>query len=212
MSVLSSLPVPDLLDGTTPVVSREEASHIAVLRNTKNVGSGGGATAPIESEITSGVAEGAPLAGSNAIAAVAAAAAAGDANDDGEPYYWENVTGAAPITPPLPVVLVHHVHYFFSRAWSTAEYLGDFFSELFGLYNSRYEWAVELERRNIEQAEEAELLEERKKRWAEMKAAGVKPSVVVQSQALNVAEANALLAKDEEDEVVAVDSGAGTGV
>jgi hypothetical protein len=120
------------------------------------------------------------------------------------------------VPPPLPVVLVHHVHYFFSRAWSTAEYIGDFFSELFGLYNSRYEWALELERRHQEEAEEAELLEERKKRWAEMRAAGAKGPVPVRVGAPTAAvasanpEANALLAKDEAE--ASPEAAAGTGV
>lgn len=193
------LPLPsDFLEGAAPVVSRDEASHIAVLRR----GASSGATAPSVADAGDG----------------AAAPGGGDAaaNGDGEPYYWEtNATDTTP--PPLPVVLVHHVHYFFSRAWSTAEYIGDFFSELFGLYNSRYEWALELERRHLEEAEEAELLEERKKRWAEMRAAGAKGPVPVRVAGAPAAaaapanpEANALLAKDEAE--ASSDAAAGTGV
>lgn len=194
------LPVPsDFLEGAAPVVSRDEASHIAVLRRGA---ASAGATAPSVADAAD-AATAAPVGGD----------AAGDG--DGEPYYWEtNATDSVP--PPLPVVLVHHVHYFFSRAWSTAEYIGDFFSELFGLYNSRYEWALELERRHQEEAEEAELLEERKKRWAEMRAAGAKGPVPVRVGAPTAAvasanpEANALLAKDEAE--ASPEAAAGTGV
>ena len=197
--MLSSLPVPDLLVGASPVLSREEASHIAVLRDGSRVKgvSGGvvslGATAPTVRD------------DSDETGAAGGSAPTPLDTDDGEPYYWENATpGEINATPSLPVVLVHHVHYFFSRAWSTAEYLGDFFSEMFGLYNSRYEWAVELERRHIEEAEEAELLEERKKRWAELKVAGVKPTLVQQPAGVPVKvrdpEAGGLLSEDADAE------------
>jgi hypothetical protein len=85
--------------------------------------------------------------------------------DADEPYYWEAPAGGE--APPLPVVLIHNVHYLFSRAFATAEYVGDFFAEFFGLYNSRYEWAAELERRQLAAAEEAEHLEARRQRWEE---------------------------------------------
>ena len=78
----------------------------------------------------------------------------------------------------MPVVVIHHVHYWFARVFSTAEVVGDFFAEFFGLYNSRYEWAMELERRHQQEAEEREYLEERKKRFEEMKRLnGGKPMV-----------------------------------
>ncbi len=112
-------------------------------------------------------------------------------------YYWETPRDAA--APPLPVVIVHNVHYFFSRVWSTAEYVGDFFSELFGLYNSRYEWALELERRHNEEAEEAELLEERRKRWDAMRASGARPTPVPVNDAA-APEAAGLLATPAEKE------------
>jgi hypothetical protein len=95
-----------------------------------------------------------------------------------EPYYWEAPVGTE--APALPVVLIHNVHYMFSRAFATAEYVGDFFAEFFGLYNSRYEWAAELERRELERAQEAEHLEERRQRWEEAKRLnGGKPVVGV---------------------------------
>ncbi len=99
--------------------------------------------------------------------AASAPSAADAAPSAEEPYYWEAPAGAP--SPALPVVLIHNVHYAFSRALSTAEYVGDFFAEFFGLYNSRYEWAADLERRQLAAAEEAEHLEERRQRWEEAK-------------------------------------------
>lgn len=81
---------------------------------------------------------------------------------DEEPYYWEPEGNP---NAPMPVLVVHNVHYALSRVWATAEYVGDFFAEMFGLYNSRYEWALELDRRHREEAEEADMLETRRREW-----------------------------------------------
>ncbi len=106
------------------------------------------------------------------------AAGAPSAAAEEEPYYWDAPAGAE--APALPVVLIHNVHYAFSRVFATAEYVGDFFAEFLGLYNSRYEWAAELERRQLAAAEEAEHLEERRQRWEEAKRLnGGKPLVGV---------------------------------
>jgi hypothetical protein len=51
------------------------------------------------------------------------------------------------------------------------EVVGEFFAEILGLQNSRYEWAMELARRHEEDAEEEELRTARRQRWAEIQAA-----------------------------------------
>jgi hypothetical protein len=51
------------------------------------------------------------------------------------------------------------------------EVVGEFFAEILGLQNSRYEWAMELARRHEEDAEEEELRTVRRQRWAEIQAA-----------------------------------------
>jgi hypothetical protein len=118
------------------------------------------ATSPvISSEDAARVAS---LRGSSAAAASAAVPGAVPAPADEEPYYWEPEGNP---NAPMPVLVVHNVHYALSRVWATAEYVGDFFAEMFGLYNSRYEWALELDRRHREEAEEAEMLETRRREW-----------------------------------------------
>ena len=184
MSVVVAAPPPSgLLDSANPVLRESEASEFACMRvaamasSPPSPASAAGAGA--------GGATAAPASAADSAAATAAAAAAppapappdGAAAEDAAPYYWES--GGAP-DAPIPVVIVHHVHYWFSRVLTTAELVGDFFSEFFGLYNSRYEWAMELERRHQEEAEAAELLEARRKRYDEARRLnGGKPVVGV---------------------------------
>jgi hypothetical protein len=73
-------------------------------------------------------------------------AADGSENPE-EPYYWENGGDVAP--PPLKVV-THNLHWLTLQAWTTIETVGEFFADFLGLYNSRYEWALDMEnRRNV---------------------------------------------------------------
>lgn len=62
----------------------------------------------------------------------------------GEPYYWEE--GGNP-NPPLTTYVGHNVYWLGSQLFSSVEYVGSIFAEFFGLYNSRYEWAVDMQRR-----------------------------------------------------------------
>ena len=179
MSVVVAAPPPSgLLDSANPVLRESEASEFACMRVAAT------ASSPPSPTPATGAGAAAATAATAASASAAAAAAPpapapsdGAAAEDAEPYYWES--GGAP-DAPIPVVIVHHVHYWFSRVLTTAELVGDFFSEFFGLYNSRYEWAMELERRHQEEAEAAELLEARRKRYDEARRLnGGKPVVGV---------------------------------
>ena len=136
---------PPELDSVQLVVSAADHSKYSVLKSLAAPSSRGAA---------------APSATSTPAAAATADPAAP------APYYWE--AGGDGARAPLPTVVVHNLHWVFARTLGGIEYAGDFFSELFGLYNSRYEWAMDLEQRNIAAAEENELLEERRKRWEEI--------------------------------------------
>lgn len=159
-----------MLDTSTPVLSADEANEYAVLR-VKNPPPAATTPAPAPAPISN------EAVGSEVTESTPEAEATTQAG-----YYWETPNAEVSISA-LPVVVIHHVHYWFSRVYSTAEVVGDFFAEFFGLYNSRYEWAMELERRHREEAEEREFLEERKKRFEEMKRLnGGKPMVGIPVQ------------------------------
>lgn len=136
---------PPELDSVQLIVSAADLSKYSVLKSLA-APSSSGAAAPSATST--------PAAAATADPAVPA------------PYYWE--AGGDGARAPLPTVVVHNLHWVFARTLGGIEYAGDFFSELFGLYNSRYEWAMDLEQRNIAAAEENELLEERRKRWEEI--------------------------------------------
>jgi hypothetical protein len=87
--------------------------------------------------------------------------------DPNEPYYWESPVAAS---PPVAKVITHNLHWVALRTWGTMETVGEFFSEILGLQNSRYAWAAELGDREREAAEEAEAEAERQRRWAEIHA------------------------------------------
>lgn len=102
-----------------------------------------------------------------------------DEGDDGTPeggnstgprFYWDTSDPSAP-SPTLPVVVADHCRWIALQTWSTMEVVGEFFAEILGLQNSRYEWAMELARRHEEDAEEEELRTVRRQRWAEIQAA-----------------------------------------
>jgi hypothetical protein len=62
-----------------------------------------------------------------------------------EPYYWE--PGAQ---PPSPVKLVtHNLHWLTWQLLGGVEYVGEVFSDMFGLVNPRYEWAAQAEENRI---------------------------------------------------------------
>ena len=50
------------------------------------------------------------------------------------------------------------------------EYVGDIFSDIIGLSNSRYEWATQANEQRIAEIEEKERQEEQQKRWDEIAA------------------------------------------
>jgi hypothetical protein len=91
--------------------------------------------------------------------------------DPNEPYYWEadGAAGAA-AAPPVAKVITHNLHWLAIRTWSGMETVGEFFAEILGLYNSRYEWAMDMQRRQEAEDEDREIREERQKRWAEIRA------------------------------------------
>ena len=164
-AIVVAAPAPSgLLDSANPVLRESQALEVASLRASLGSGGAGAGSAPAGASGSPPPPPPPPAEAPAAAAAAAAAAAGGEA--EAAPYYWE-AGGAG--EAPIPVALVHHAHYWFSRVVATAEYVGDFFSEFFGLYNSRYEWAMELERRHQEEAEAAELLEARRKRYEETK-------------------------------------------
>lgn len=85
------------------------------------------------------------------VAAAAAAAANSNVNSiappEEEPYYWErNAAGPAP--DPLTVVK-HNLHWFTWQLLGGVEYVGEIFSEMFGMMNARYEWAAAAEQNRI---------------------------------------------------------------
>jgi hypothetical protein len=94
----------------------------------------------------------------------------GSSNLSGSRFYWETSDPSAP-APTLPVVVADHCRWIALQTWSTMEVVGEFFAEILGLQNSRYEWAMELARRHEEDAEEEELRTVRRQRWAEIQAA-----------------------------------------
>lgn len=94
----------------------------------------------------------------------------GNSTTAGPRFYWETSDPAAP-SPTLPVVVADHCRWIALQTWSTMEVVGEFFAEILGLQNSRYEWAMELARRHEEDAEEEELRTARRQRWAEIQAA-----------------------------------------
>jgi hypothetical protein len=94
----------------------------------------------------------------------------GSSNLNGSRFYWETSDPSAP-APTLPVVVADHCRWIALQTWSTMEVVGEFFAEILGLQNSRYEWAMELARRHEEDAEEEELRTVRRQRWAEIQAA-----------------------------------------
>jgi hypothetical protein len=94
----------------------------------------------------------------------------GNSTPAGPRFYWETSDPAAP-SPTLPVVVADHCRWIALQTWSTMEVVGEFFAEILGLQNSRYEWAMELARRHEEDAEEEELRTARRQRWAEIQAA-----------------------------------------
>lgn len=77
-----------------------------------------------------------PPAGNPAAEATDGAAAAE------EPYYWE----AGVENPPPAVLVTHNLHWAGMQLVAGMEYIGEVFSEFFGLTNSRYEWAVQAQR------------------------------------------------------------------
>lgn len=134
------------LEAAQPVITVEEASKFeGIVKSLTNKAASLGAT----------------IAGLGSGPETSTAAAA---PTDEDKYYWE----AGVERPPLPKLIGHNLHWIAWKTWGTMEYVGEFFSEFLGLYNSRYEWAVELERRETEAAEESEANEERKRRWAEI--------------------------------------------
>jgi hypothetical protein len=84
-----------------------------------------------------------------------------------EPYYWEQ---RGDPHPPVAKLITHNLHWVAMRTWGTMEVVGEFFSEVLGLNNSRYQWAMDLQNREDAAAEEAEAERERQRRWAEIKA------------------------------------------
>lgn len=82
-----------------------------------------------------------------------------------EPYYWDN--GGDP-NPPVDKVVRHNLHWIAFGTLHAMEVVGEFFNQTFGMNNSRYQWALDLARRQEEEAEEREMAEERQRRWAEL--------------------------------------------
>lgn len=62
------------------------------------------------------------------------------------PYYWES---GGDTNAPITTVVAHNLHWLAHTVVGTVEYVGEFFADFFGLYNSRYEWAVDMQRRRI---------------------------------------------------------------
>lgn len=97
-----------------------------------------------------------------------------------EPYYWEQQSTVTSSPPPVTKVITHNIHWMAMRTWGTMETVGEFFAEVLGLYNGRYEWAMELQRREEEEAEAREMNDERRRRYAEIQRLG--GNAVVQQQ------------------------------
>jgi hypothetical protein len=97
---------------------------------------------------------------------------AGLAGDPDEPYYWEAPAGGE--KPPVAKIITHNLHWLALQTWGTMEVVGEFFSEIMGLQNSRYQWASDLQDRENAAAEEREAQEERQRRWAEISALNAK--------------------------------------
>ena len=67
------------------------------------------------------------------------------ADGGGAPYYWQ-----VPNREPNPVELVtHNLHWLTFQLLGGVEYVGEVFSEIFGLVNTRYAWAVEADRNRV---------------------------------------------------------------
>ena len=63
-----------------------------------------------------------------------------------EPYYWEQGGDGT----PNPVKLVtHNLHWITWQLLGGVEYVGEIFSDMFGMMNSRYEWAAAADRNRI---------------------------------------------------------------
>jgi len=109
-------------------------------------GAGAGSASPGSSG-TGSTSAGASAAGASAAGADEAAAAGSDAGGgaDAAPYYWE-----VPGVQPDPVTLVtHNLHWLTFQLLTGVEYVGEVFSDMFSLVNSRYAWAVEADRNRV---------------------------------------------------------------
>jgi hypothetical protein len=116
-----------------------------------------------------------PRGGEGATAPSADAPPDGAAAATRQPYYWEDDNAGT----PTPIKLVtDNLHWLTSQLVTSVEYVGEMFADFFGLFNSRYEWAVQAERQReaeMERQEEEERREEQRARWAliqQMNAAG----------------------------------------
>lgn len=79
----------------------------------------------------------------------------------GQHYYWEEPGSEAPVT----TVVAHTLHWLFSQVFVAAELVGEVFSDIMGLENPRYNWAVEAEQNRVDQFDEDERLREQRERW-----------------------------------------------
>ena len=63
-----------------------------------------------------------------------------------EPYYWEE--GGDP-HPPATKLVSHNFHWLSTQLFTGVEFVGEQLSEFFGMFNSRYEWAVQMEQNRL---------------------------------------------------------------
>lgn len=59
-------------------------------------------------------------------------------------YYWDQSRNPNPVE-----MITHNLHWFTWQLLGGVEYVGEIFSDMFGLMSSRYEWAIEAERNRI---------------------------------------------------------------
>ncbi len=85
-----------------------------------------------------------PLAATSIVEPANAAAA-----EIADAYYWEDTTGAE---PPVTTKVAHTIHWLFAQVYHAAEYVGEVFSDIMGLENPRYQWAVEAENNRVVRA------------------------------------------------------------
>ena len=60
------------------------------------------------------------------------------------PYYWETRAGAP--APNAVTLITHNLHWATWQLLGGVEYVGEIVSDVLGLMNSRYEWALQAER------------------------------------------------------------------